>query len=984
MKLLNQTNIIYVTFLIILCILSTLKAGTPSNQPVASHLRASNMVKVGLTDIPEKENFSLEYFIKEKAYLKLMERDILPYLKRKKLKPPTCFISYAWGDRYHEYWVKRFCEMLHKAGIEVLLDRWSVRKGNNLNEFVKKIEKADWVVVVGTKLYLEKYNNRAANSKEKEDAARLEGQLIEYLVRYSTERGNRIVPILLEGTPEESLPFMLRQKISSEFTNNDYFEELLRLIRDLYNIDHRDQIFDEFIEKLQKYAIAAATNVTEGERQAYEQKRMEEIVALDSRISKEINVYKEEAFKLKGEVEEDKYIPVSTVFSKLHSYIGQEQLNNYVPRLSKQQELREKLNERGVCIVYGHGGVGKSTLVAEYGHLRKKERPVRWITAENKDKLIIGYENIAQELGINNKQLDKLRKNATNYLKELTRLIYNTLTDRQQPVLLILDNLFDPILIRDCLLHRTPWIEVIVTTRDKRGTSCYPQVGLDAFTFEEGKTYIQKRLHNLQPDEGDIQALIKEVGLIPQKLVLATGYIEVIKTMNVGRYIIKLQELKDRHRKAEGKLILPEATLGLETLYLYAQLVMRYSAYLDPDFIPLSLVSELLKISSEEKLDAILARLERLSLITIINCSNKVGIQIHQEIQAACKEYKAWKRGKKLSNQDILENLLKAVSQHMPRVNKVPDNTWDQARLYENSVTYVLKNVGREILNQEVTLKPLLAELFSRLSNYNNYVSCSYQRALEYNRQARKLYQELFSTVQPDMATCFNDLGSIYQNLGQYQRALEYYKKALEMRSELYKEAHQGNHPDIAYSLDSIGKIYKTLSQPAEALDYVIRALEMRRKLYKNSHKGNHPDLAESLDSVGKVYRVLGQFSEALAYVTQALKMRRKLYKNSHKGNHPDIAYSLDSVGRVYKALKQPKEALNHVKQALRMRKAIHKGNHSHTAYSLYSVGMVYEDLNKRQRAFKHYQQALEMFKALYPDGHPYINKVGKSLEQLK
>ncbi len=306
---LRQASIVHLVFLIVLFNISALQVDTQTNLSVSqqssnSSRSSSGMVKIGLTDIPEKEKLNLEYFIKEKAYLRLLERDILPYLRRKNSKSPTCFISYALGDRYHEYWVKRFCEMLHKAGIQVLLDRWVIKKGNILNEYVRKIGEVDWVIVIGTKLYLEKYNKRAVNSKEKEHVSRLEGQLIEYLVRYSTEKSNKVVPILLEGSSEESLPFMLRHKISSEFINNDYFEELLKLIHDLYNIDNRDKYFEGVIEKFKKYAIATSAHITEAERKAYEEKRTNKILALDKEIEEEIDLYKDEAFKLVEEKEE--------------------------------------------------------------------------------------------------------------------------------------------------------------------------------------------------------------------------------------------------------------------------------------------------------------------------------------------------------------------------------------------------------------------------------------------------------------------------------------------------------------------------------------------------------------------------------------------------------------------------------------------------------------------------------------------------------
>ncbi|OJW71485.1 MAG: hypothetical protein BGO68_03780 [Candidatus Amoebophilus sp. 36-38] len=294
-KLFKQASIIPLIFFIVLFNLAAMQANTQSNASLSK--QPSNMIKVGLTDIPEKEEFNLEYLIKEKAYLKLLENDIIPYLQQKKIKSLTCFMSYAWGDSYHEYWVKRFSEMLHKAGIQVLLDRWAIKKGTVLAEFIKKIGEADWVVVVGTKLYLEKCNKRAENVRDKEPVVKFEAQLIEYLVGYSAQRGDKVIPILLEGTPEEGLPFMLRPKVFIDFSRGDYFEELLKLIRDLYDVDHRDKVFETFIERFKKYAAVAAANITEQERKEFQEKRAKEILKLDKEVSEEIDAYKKELLK---------------------------------------------------------------------------------------------------------------------------------------------------------------------------------------------------------------------------------------------------------------------------------------------------------------------------------------------------------------------------------------------------------------------------------------------------------------------------------------------------------------------------------------------------------------------------------------------------------------------------------------------------------------------------------------------------------------
>src|SRR5262249_21679289 len=83
------------------------------------------------------------------------------YVKEQKLKPPECFISYAWGEVEAERWVERnLATDLQKAGLVVVRDRWeNVKIGSSVPRFIERAARCDRVVVVGTPLYRKKYEN---------------------------------------------------------------------------------------------------------------------------------------------------------------------------------------------------------------------------------------------------------------------------------------------------------------------------------------------------------------------------------------------------------------------------------------------------------------------------------------------------------------------------------------------------------------------------------------------------------------------------------------------------------------------------------------------------------------------------------------------------------------------------------------------------------------------------------------------------------
>lgn len=152
---------------------------------------------------------------------------------------PTCFVSYAWGNREHERWVEqRLATDLDKAGIPVILDRWeNSQSGSSIPRFVDRISKADRVLIVGTKTYLRKYENKdpatgtVVAAEMDQVATRLLG---------TEAQKQTVIPLLLEGEKTEAFPPALHTRVYCDFRNDDrYFDIALDLLLSLYSIGPR-------------------------------------------------------------------------------------------------------------------------------------------------------------------------------------------------------------------------------------------------------------------------------------------------------------------------------------------------------------------------------------------------------------------------------------------------------------------------------------------------------------------------------------------------------------------------------------------------------------------------------------------------------------------------------------------------------------------------------------------------------------------------
>ena len=113
-----------------------------------------------------------------------------------KLTAPTCFVSYAWGNPEHERWVEHRLAMdLEKAGIKVILDRWENLPGADIQRFVDRIEKADRVLIVGTKAYRRKYENKDPSTGT---VVALEMKIVWARLTGPADGHSAVIPLLLE------------------------------------------------------------------------------------------------------------------------------------------------------------------------------------------------------------------------------------------------------------------------------------------------------------------------------------------------------------------------------------------------------------------------------------------------------------------------------------------------------------------------------------------------------------------------------------------------------------------------------------------------------------------------------------------------------------------------------------------------------------------------------------------------------------------
>jgi small GTP-binding protein len=147
-------------------------------------------------------------------------------------RPVVVFVSYPWGESSSETWVRdRLVPDLEQAGIEVVLDITTSRVGDSLARFVERVQAADKVLVVATPAYAQKYINKAGS------VVAAEADQINLRLLGNEAQKSTVLPVLLAGERDESVPPLMQSRIYADFRDSDrYFIALFELVLALHSL----------------------------------------------------------------------------------------------------------------------------------------------------------------------------------------------------------------------------------------------------------------------------------------------------------------------------------------------------------------------------------------------------------------------------------------------------------------------------------------------------------------------------------------------------------------------------------------------------------------------------------------------------------------------------------------------------------------------------------------------------------------------------
>ena len=159
-------------------------------------------------------------------------------------KHPKVFISYSHDTPEHKQWVSELGTKLRRKGVNVILDQWHCRLGDDITQFMERgIKDSDRVLVICTDGYVRKAN--AGEGGVGYESMIVTRKLVEDL------ETNKFIPIIRQALGEDKTPVFLGARVYIDFTDEDQFDEKFNeLLRECLQVSTLQKSLVPHIESL--------------------------------------------------------------------------------------------------------------------------------------------------------------------------------------------------------------------------------------------------------------------------------------------------------------------------------------------------------------------------------------------------------------------------------------------------------------------------------------------------------------------------------------------------------------------------------------------------------------------------------------------------------------------------------------------------------------------------------------------------------------
>jgi tetratricopeptide (TPR) repeat protein len=624
--------------------------------------------------------------------------------------------------------------------------------------------------------------------------------------------------------------------------------------------------------------------------------------------------------------------------------------------------------------IFGLGGIGKTQTAVEYTYrYRSDYQFIFWSRADTEVALQAGCVEIA-------KLLDLSEKDATNPA-ETVQAVKHWL-EHTGEWLLIFDNADTPEMLK-AYYPRNPKGHLLLTSRaqlfDTLGIA--RPLALEKMDPEEALDFLFTRTERIQSDPVEKNAaarLAAELGYLPLALEQAAAYITA-KMARFQDYLTSYQQQRlALLNKAQPKTGEYPASLAKTWALNFQEVakdpvaadILRVSAFLSPDAIPLELLSSGASQLGPVLADALAASGDPLALNEALEPLTRYSLirrdvdaqtySLHRMVQEVVKDQVGAEGGARQA--EWAERVVRAVAQSFPQVDY---QTWTHCERYIPHVLLCAAQMDHWSMTfPEARILLLQAGLYF-------YQRGQYRETEPLWNSALAMCERVLGPEHPDTLNMINNLAALYWSQGKYEQAEPLIQRALEASERVLGP----EHPDTLYIVNNLALLYGNQGKYEQAEPLYQRALEASERVLGPEH----PDTLRILNNLASLYTNQGKYEQAEPLYQRALETRER----SLGPEHPNTLNIVNNLANLYTDQGKYELAEPLYQRALATRERVLGPEHPDTAQIIYNLALLYKNQGKYKQAEPLYQRALAIDEKVYGQDHPEVATDLSSLANL-
>jgi len=636
-----------------------------------------------------------------------------------------------------------------------------------------------------------------------------------------------------------------------------------------------------------------------------------------------------------------------------------------------------------LLLVNGQGGIGKTTLAAQYYHRYEQEyHHLAWVFADK--SIADAILSLARDLKVS------FPPNMPN--KERLPLLLQAMQNLNKPCLLILDNTND---ITDLaenypLLRRCSKFHMLLTTRLTKFSqaSFYainPLAEKDALALftrhypqhqESEDKLLKSILKAIDRNTLVIELLAKNLNNFNNALKTRYTLADLLKDLQT-KGVLALSKTNmvttDYHDLKEAT---PEAIItamyNLSDLSKEEIALLSVFAVLPAENIPFENLETLLP-DRQEALD-----IHLLSL----NQKGWINYEKHTQSFKCSPVIQEIIRTKNPSLYKNCQTLIKTLTEKLKKDTLHKEN-YKYSALFTHYAESVVAGFSKPINS--------FSRLYDRIGDYHK-ITGNINKTLEAFSKANKIDEHFYknkpnsSTYKNNLAISYSKLGGIHITLGMLKTALNFFQKRKEIGKELYIDFP--NNLDfkngLAIAYQKLGSTHRKLGNLDMALDFFRKYNQLREELY--SEVPNNVQfkygLAISYQKLGDIHKKSENLDIAIDFFRKDNQLKEKLYKdfpNNLKFKY-GLAISYQKLGGAYTQSGNLDIALDFFRKDNQLKEKLYKDFPNNVQFKN-GLAIVYQKLGDTHTQLGNLDMALDFFRKCEEIGKELYKKFPNNVQ---